>query len=100
MLRLVKPRIIPLLVLVALASAIIAARAIPPALTLGGLLAAGTLASAGALATNSYLEIDVDSMMKRTKSRPLPTNQIPKRHALAFADLSPRAGGRWSRSSH
>jgi protoheme IX farnesyltransferase len=83
--RLIKPRIIPLLVLVALASAIIADRSIPPATTLAGLLAAGTLASAGALATNSYLEIDVDSMMKRTKGRPLPTEQIPKTHALVFA---------------
>ncbi len=84
-LRLVKPRIIPLLVLVALASAIIAGRSIPSARTLAGLVAGGTFTSAGALATNSYLEIGVDSMMKRTKGRPLPTRQIPKSHALAFA---------------
>lgn len=83
--RLVKPRIIPLLVLVALASAIIAGRSIPSPRTLVGLVAGGTFASAGALATNSYLEIGVDSIMKRTKGRPLPTRQIPKAHALAFA---------------
>jgi protoheme IX farnesyltransferase len=83
--RLIKPRIIPLLVLVALASAIIAARAIPPAITLGGLFVGGTLASAGALAVNSYLEIDIDSMMKRTMNRPLPARTVPKRNALAFA---------------
>jgi protoheme IX farnesyltransferase len=83
--RLVKPRIIPLLVLVALATAIIAARSIPSPRVLGGLLVGGTLTSAGALATNSYLEIGIDSLMKRTKGRPLPSQQIPKPHALAFA---------------
>ena len=49
-----------------------------------GLLVAGTLASAGALAINSYLEIDIDSKMKRTMSRPLPTKTVPKGNALAF----------------
>ncbi len=83
--RLVKPRIIPLLVLVALATAIIAAKSIPSPRVLGGLLVGGTLTSAGALATNSYLEIGVDSLMKRTKGRPLPSQQIPKSHALALA---------------
>jgi heme o synthase len=83
--RLIKPKIIPLLVLVALASAIIAARSIPPALTLVGLFAAGTLSSAGALAINSYLEIDIDAKMKRTMARPLPSKSVPKANALAFA---------------
>ena len=83
--RLIKPRIIPLLVLVALATAIIAARSIPSALTLGGLFFGGTLASAGALAVNSYLEVDIDSLMKRTMHRPLPARTVPKNNALAFA---------------
>jgi protoheme IX farnesyltransferase len=83
--QLIKPKIIPLLVLVALASAIIAARSIPPALTLVGLFAAGTLSSGGALAINSYLEIDIDSKMKRTMTRPLPSKSIPRANALAFA---------------
>jgi protoheme IX farnesyltransferase len=82
--RLIKPKIIPLLVLVALASAIIAARSIPSLLTLAGLFVAGTLSSGGALAINSYLEIDIDSKMKRTMGRPLPSKSVPKRNALAF----------------
>jgi protoheme IX farnesyltransferase len=82
--RLIKPKIIPLLILVALASAIIAARGIPSLRILVGLFAAGTLSSAGALAINSYLEIDIDSKMKRTMSRPLPSKSVPKRNALAF----------------
>lgn len=83
--RLIKPRIIPLLVLVALASSVIAARAIPPLVTLAGLFIGGSLASAGALAINSYLEVDIDSLMKRTKGRPLPTKSLGESNALVFA---------------
>ena len=69
----------------ALASAVIAARSLPSIEILGGLLVAGSLSSLGSLALNSYLEIDVDSKMKRTKNRPLPSERIvqPSR-ALAF----------------
>lgn len=80
---LTKPKIIPLLLMVAFGSAVVAARGIPPILTLTGVIAAGTVASAGALALNSYLEIDVDSKMRRTRSRPLPSQRIvPASHAL------------------
>ena len=80
---LTKPKIIPLLLMVAFGSAVVAARGIPTILTLTGVIAAGTVASAGALALNSYLEIDVDSKMRRTRSRPLPSQRIvPASHAL------------------
>jgi protoheme IX farnesyltransferase len=80
---LTKPKIIPLLLMVAFGSAVVAARGLPPIITLTGLLTAGAVASAGALALNSYLEIDVDSKMKRTRSRPLPSERIvPASHAL------------------
>jgi heme o synthase len=82
--RLIKPRIIPLLVLVAIASAIIAARSIPGPVILLGLFGAGTLSSAGALAINSYLEVDIDAKMKRTRSRPLPSKTVSPANALAF----------------
>lgn len=73
-----------MLVLVAVASAIIAARSIPPVRVLVGLLVAGTLTSAGSLAFNSYLEIDIDSRMKRTRSRPLPSKSVSPGRALGF----------------
>ena len=80
-----KPKIIWLLVLVAVASAVIAERSIPPVVTILGLLLAGTFTSAGALALNSFLEIDIDSKMKRTKNRPLPADRIlPRNRALAL----------------
>ena len=82
-LALTKPKIIPLLLMVALGSAIVAARAIPSLLLLAGLLVAGGVASAGALALNSYLEIGTDAKMKRTMARPLPSKRIvPPSHAL------------------
>lgn len=84
--RLTKPKILPLLIVVALASAVIADRGLPSLRVLVGLFIAGTLASGGALALNSYLEVDVDSKMRRTKNRPLPAHRIVEpRRALAFA---------------
>jgi len=80
---LVKPKIIPLLVMVALGSSVVAQRGIPPVNVLVGVLGGGAVASAGALALNSYLEIGIDAQMKRTKSRPLPAQRIvPPFHAL------------------
>jgi heme o synthase len=82
---LTKPKIVWLLLLVALASAVIAARSLPALLTLGGLFVAGSLSSLGSLALNSYLEMDLDAKMKRTRNRPLPAERIvqPER-ALAM----------------
>jgi len=80
---LTKPKIIPLLLMVAFGSAVVARRGLPPTLTLVGVIVAGMVASAGALALNSYLEIDIDSRMRRTRSRPLPSQRIvPASHAL------------------
>lgn len=80
---LTKPKIIPLLLMVAFGSAVVAQRGVPPILVLAGLMVAGAVASAGALTLNSYLEIDIDSKMRRTRSRPLPSQRIvPASHAL------------------
>jgi heme o synthase len=82
-LALTKPKIIPLLLMTAIGSEVIAARGVPPLLSAFGLLVGGGLASAGALGLNSYLEMGIDAKMKRTKSRPLPSGKIvPSSHAL------------------
>lgn len=73
---LTKPRIIPLLLMAALGSAFVAAKAIPEAPVLLGVVLGGTLASGGALALNSYLEMGIDAKMKRTRNRPLPAQRI------------------------
>lgn len=82
---LTKPRIILLLVLVAL-SAYVASTPGTISLTTVLLLAmAGALSSAGASAVNHYLDLDIDGQMARTRSRPLPAGIIrPPERALAF----------------
>jgi len=73
---LVKPRIIPLLVFVALASSVIASKGLPRLGVILGVVAGGMLTSAGALTLNSYLEMGIDARMKRTQNRPLPARRI------------------------
>ncbi len=81
-----KPKIIPLLLFVAVGSSIVAARSVPSVPILVGVLVGGALASAGALSLNSYLEVDTDAKMKRTRMRPLPSQRIiPPTRALAMA---------------
>jgi protoheme IX farnesyltransferase len=87
-LALTKPKILWLLLLVALASEVIAARTLPPILKLVGLLIAGTLTSMGSLALNSYIEMDVDAKMKRTRNRPLPAARIIQPARAAAFGLS------------
>jgi protoheme IX farnesyltransferase len=49
------------------------------------LILAGFLGAAGASATNHYLDRDLDSVMMRTRARPLPQRRIqPPAHALEF----------------
>ena len=56
-------------------------------------MAAATLAGvalivAGANAFNMYLERDVDALMKRTRSRPLPSGRLPPLAALGFGAVT------------
>ncbi|MDQ2991837.1 MAG: heme o synthase [Candidatus Eremiobacteraeota bacterium] len=85
--ELTKPRIIALLLITTAAAMVMAARGVPPlALTfwtlLGGALAAG---SAGAL--NCVFDADIDSLMRRTRTRPIPTGTISSLDATIFAAI-------------
>ncbi|HLQ06232.1 MAG TPA: heme o synthase [Nitrososphaerales archaeon] len=81
---LTKPKIVPLLLMAAIGSSIVAARSIPSTPVVVGVLLGGAFASGGALALNSYLEMGIDSKMKRTMNRPLPARRIvPSSYALA-----------------
>jgi len=55
-------------------------------LALNTMLGTG-LATAGALSLNQYVERDVDSLMVRTRSRPLPTGRVEPMEALGFGAL-------------
>ena len=51
-----------------------------------------TLGTAGSLALNQYLERRPDSVMLRTRGRPVPSGRIPPGHALLFGSLLVAAG--------
>jgi len=83
--RLMKPRLMWLLCLVAGAGMVLAGT---PAvrtvfLTLGG----GVLAIGASGTFNHVLERDIDRRMERTSDRPLATHEVPVRNALAFGGL-------------
>lgn len=83
--RLMKLRIDALLLLVAAAGYIATSGARIEPVSFGLLMVAGLLAASGASATNHYLDRDVDAIMRRTRTRPLPQRRIePPSRALAF----------------
>jgi protoheme IX farnesyltransferase len=81
---LTKPRIIVLLLITEIATMLIAARAIPsPALLFWAALG-GALASGGSGAVNCWYDRDIDRVMARTCTRPLPSGRIRPWQALTF----------------
>jgi protoheme IX farnesyltransferase len=83
-LALTKPRILPLVLFTGLPVMSMAAGGWPePGLACATLLGIA-LAAAAANALNCYIERDIDARMERTRNRPLPSQQIRARSALAF----------------
>ncbi len=83
--QLMKLRIDALLLLVAAAGYVATSGPRVDPTRFGLLMASGLLAAAGASATNHYLDRDLDSLMRRTRARPLPQHRIdPPAHALEF----------------
>ncbi len=81
---LTKPRIIVLLVLTELATMVMAARTLPPVPLLLWAALGGALASGGSGAINCWYDRDIDRVMARTCSRPLPSGRIRPWQALVF----------------
>lgn len=81
---LTKPRIMPLLLIVAFASMIIAADGNPEWTAVIATMIGGVLAIGGASAINGFVDRDVDLKMKRTQNRPIPAGRISPRSALIF----------------
>ena len=85
-----KPRIIALLLVTTAAAMLMAARGLPSFGVLFWTLLAGALAAASAGALNCVWDADIDRIMKRTRSRPIPQGRISIRNATIYAVL---AGG-------
>lgn len=80
---LVKPEITFLVAISSLAGFFLASRgAVDVVLLLNALLGV-TLSSAGGGMLNHYMERDLDAMMRRTSTRPLPDGRLPAAFALA-----------------
>jgi protoheme IX farnesyltransferase len=85
---LIKPRVIPLLLVPTVASMLMAAAQHPTHRNLLELvlltMLGGTLAAGGAHAINQYLDRDIDARMRRTKARPVVTGRVSPNRALTF----------------
>lgn len=82
-----KPRIVILLVITAVTSMYAASKLngielVP--LMFFHIIIAGSLASAGSSALNHYFDKDIDPMMKRTSTRPIPAGRMKSSHALIY----------------
>jgi protoheme IX farnesyltransferase len=83
-LSLTKPRILLLLLITEFGAMIAAARGWPgTSLTLAA-LAGGALSAGGAAAVNCWFDRDIDAVMARTCTRPVPSGRIAPAKALAF----------------
>ncbi|SEI80947.1 heme o synthase [Demequina mangrovi] len=82
---LTKPRIIELLLVTTIPTMVLAADGWPSLGLLVGTLVGGALSAGGAQVFNSYLDRDIDAVMKRTRRRPLVTGAVSERGALIFA---------------
>jgi heme o synthase len=82
---LTKPRIIELLLVTTLPTMVVAKGGWPSIGLMAATLLGGSLAAGGANALNMVIDRDIDSVMTRTKGRPLVTGVMRPRAAVVFA---------------
>jgi protoheme IX farnesyltransferase len=82
-LALLKPRVMSLVVISALAGLLLAPHGINPILGFASLLAIAVGGGASG-ALNMWYEADIDAIMSRTRKRPIPSGRITADAALAF----------------
>jgi heme o synthase len=84
--ELMKPRIVALVIVTAVAGVVVEGSLLHDGLRLAVVLFAITLTAGSANAFNQYFERDLDARMERTRTRrPLPLHRMKARNALAFA---------------
>jgi len=81
---LTKPRIIVLLEVTAFCAMVMAAHGWPGLGLVIVTMAGGALAAGGANTINMWFDRDIDTQMRRTCSRPIPSGRIEAQHALIF----------------
>lgn len=80
---LMKPRVMSLVVFTALVGMVMAPGALHPAVAISALVLIAVGAGASA-ALNMWYDADIDAVMSRTQSRPIPSGRISKASALEF----------------
>ena len=81
---LTKPRIIVLLLITELTAMVVVARALPGPRELFAALVGGFCAAGGSGALNCWWDRDIDSVMRRTANRPLPSGRLRAWHAVVL----------------
>jgi protoheme IX farnesyltransferase len=82
--QLTKPRIIVLLLITTVPAMMLAEGGMPSGWLVLATLLGGTIAAGSANAINCYLDRDIDEVMRRTRTRPLPAQAVAPERALAF----------------
>jgi len=83
-LELTKPRIVSLVLFTGLPALLLAARGWPEAQVAWGALIGIALSAASAASFNHYFDRDIDALMRRTRTRPLPSGALPPIAAVAL----------------
>lgn len=81
---LTKPRIIALLLVTTVAPMFITPAGLPSAALIGWVVLGGYLMAGGANAINMWFDRDIDRVMARTRTRPVPAGRLPAGAALLF----------------
>lgn len=84
LITLTKPRIISLLLLTTVLPMFITDRGLPSLSLVLWVMLGGYLMAGGANAVNMWFDRDIDTLMSRTRLRPIPSGRIPAPGALAF----------------
>jgi protoheme IX farnesyltransferase len=92
---LTKPRIIELLLITTVPAMVLAADGWPGTWLVLATLIGGSLSAGGANALNSYVDRDIDQLMKRTHRRPLAQHEVDPKKALMFGVVLGVAGFVW-----
>lgn len=82
-----KPTIALLVVVTAVPAMVMAAQGLPDPIVFIATLVGTMMSAAAAGVFNQVIDADIDLTMQRTKSRPLPTQQVSKPQAVSFGAL-------------
>ncbi|HEU4345878.1 MAG TPA: heme o synthase [Candidatus Binatia bacterium] len=82
--ELTKPRIVLMVLVTAFVGFYVGSQRVPDYVRLIQMLFGTALAAAGTLALNQFFERETDSLMERTRHRPIPDGRVQPREALWF----------------